>query len=294
MNYLETVVELIDEGIIVVDSQGLIRVYNKLAREMFGIDHHEGIGHREGRVADGDIVCVADNMLGADDGGMLPEDLGLIGVDPCGVEQGDAVVVIGIKGAPKGTGLLRVGKKDGAPRELWVKTCLRGLELESKISFELERLRISVNGRPLDYVYRWAAGHMVVVDAKSGEIKFHQTRGYTARREELKTVLLGAPFKGKGRYASTISIVGRHVSELHPDSPIIDQLIRVASGSVGAVRNMETLINGIPVRCSIEPLPGDSGTGGALLKVVDVSELKALHLEKKSLGKWRNEKLSSV
>lgn len=283
VDYLNAVLELIDEGIIVVDSRGFIRVYNKLAREIFGIDHEEGLGHREGRINDGDIVCIADNMLGADDGGMLPEDLRLIGVDPAGVKPGDAIVAIGIKGAPEGTGVMKAGSGQGTRNELWVKTCLRGLDLESRIDFGLRRLRITVNGQHLDYVYKWAAGHLVVVDGNSGEIKFYQTRGYTARREELKRLLLGGPFKGKGKYGRALAVLGRHISELHPDSPIIDELLQVATGATGAIRGRETLINGIPVRCSMEPLVEGNDTLGALLKVVDVSELKALYLEKKNL-----------
>jgi transcriptional regulator with PAS, ATPase and Fis domain len=47
---------------------------------------------------------------------------------------------------------------------------------------------------------------------------------------------------------------------------------------------METSINGIPVRCSIEPLNKDGKRVGALLKLTDITEIKALwHEREKAL-----------
>ncbi|WP_422447382.1 sigma 54-interacting transcriptional regulator [Thermoanaerobacterium sp. DL9XJH110] len=280
MIYQSAVIELIDEGIIVIDSCGYIKIYNRMARDIFGINPEDGLGHREGRVEEGDIVCIADNLLGADDGGMGPGDLALIGVDPGGVKKGDAVVAIGVKGAKIGSGVCaRLDGKDYRSK-LSVETSLNGIRLEARIDFDLKRLRIKVNDRSFDYIYRWAAGHMVVIGGESLEVKFYQTRGYTARNEELKTVLEGGLFRGKGRYGRSFQVVDRHISELHPDSDIIRQLMAVARGEGRAVRGLESMINGIPVRCTIEPLVEDGVRVGAFLKVADITELKALQMER--------------
>lgn len=64
----------------------------KMAKDLFGIDTDDGPGHPEGRIEDEDIAIIADNMLGADDGVMEPEDLKIIGVEPKGIKRGYAVV----------------------------------------------------------------------------------------------------------------------------------------------------------------------------------------------------------
>ena len=79
------IIDIIDEGIIAIDSQGYITIYNKMARDIFGITPAQGPGHPKGIIADGDLVIIADNILGADDGGMKPKDLELIGIDPTGM-----------------------------------------------------------------------------------------------------------------------------------------------------------------------------------------------------------------
>jgi transcriptional regulator with PAS, ATPase and Fis domain len=280
MNYQSSVIELIDEGIIAIDSMAHIKIYNRMARDIFGLNPDEGPGHPEGKIAEGDIVIIADNLLGADDGGLEPEDLRAIGIEPSGIERGDAVVAIGTVGGGTGSGVFnRLDKKIPGER-LSVETSIDGLKLKAQIDFDLKRLRATVDGRHYDYIFRWAAGHMVIVDRASHDVKFYQTRGYTARQEELKAVLYGKPFRGKGKFGQVFQILERHINEIHPDSHIIRSLIAVARGESCAVRGLESMINGIPVRCSIEPLVVDGNNAGAFLKVLDITELKAVQIER--------------
>ena len=68
MAHTDQIIDLIDEGVIAVDSRGYITTYNKIARDIFGINPACGPGHREGKCEEGDLVLIADNILGADDG----------------------------------------------------------------------------------------------------------------------------------------------------------------------------------------------------------------------------------
>ncbi|NLZ53722.1 MAG: sigma 54-interacting transcriptional regulator [Thermoanaerobacteraceae bacterium] len=284
MAHTDQIIDLIDEGVIAVDSRGYITTYNMIARDIFGINPACGPGHREGKCEEGDLVIIADNILGADDGGMKPQDLMVIGVDPASIEEGDSIVAIGRKGGLLGEGIYKNFKKNTDQKELFIETYINGVKFQSMINYKLKLLRITVGAQNFDYVYLWSAGHMVIVDGKNLQIKFYQSRGYTARSEDMKTVLYDGYFMGKGIYGKTIDVEHMHISELHPDSDIIKNLTDVALGEDCSIRGLETSINGIPVRCSIEPLNKDGKRVGALLKLTDITEIKALwHEREKAL-----------
>ncbi|RKL61455.1 AAA family ATPase [Thermoanaerobacteraceae bacterium SP2] len=283
MDYQSSVIELIDEGIIAIDSMAHIKIYNRMARDIFGLNPDEGPGHPEGRIAEGDIVIIADNLLGADDGGLEPEDLRVIGIETSDIDRGDAVVAIGKKGSKTGSGVFNKLDKKAPGEQLSVETQIDGLKLKARIDLDLKRLRATVDGIHYDYIFRWAAGHMVIVDGTSHQVKFYQTRGYTARQEELKAVLNGEPFRGKGKFGQAFQVLERHINEIHPDSHIIRGLMAVARGESCAVRGLESMINGIPVRCSMEPLVIEGKKVGAFLKVLDITELKALQNERQKV-----------
>jgi transcriptional regulator with PAS, ATPase and Fis domain len=280
MAHTDQIIDLIDEGIIAVDSRGYITTYNKIARDFFGINLTDGPGHRDGKCVEGDWVLIADNGLGEDDGGMKAQDFKVIGVDPVDIMEGDSIVAIGRKGGLLGEGIYKRLEKHTAQKELFVETYINGIKLRSMINYDLKLLRITVGEQNFDYIYLWSAGHMVIVDGKNMQVKFYQSRGYTARNEDMKTILYGGHFMGKGIYGKSIDVEHMHISELHPDSDIIKKLTDVALGEDCSIRGMETSINGIPVRCSIKPLNKDGKRVGALLKLTDITEIKVLWQER--------------
>ena len=97
-NPFNIVIDEASEGLIVVDPHGIIKCYNRMAKEIFGIIYNQGIGHSAGSIVENDIVIIADTMLGEDDGGLTLEDLKNIGVSSQKLKQGDAFVSIGIMG----------------------------------------------------------------------------------------------------------------------------------------------------------------------------------------------------
>lgn len=274
------IIDIIDEGIIAIDGHGYITIYNKMARDIFGITPAHGPGHPKGRILEGDLVIIADNILGADDGGMKPEDLEFIGVDPSGIEEGDTILAIGQKGGPLGSAVYQKISKDLTEGEFSLEKAINGIRIQAMINFDSKLLRVRVGKQDFDYIYLWSAGHLVLIDEKTMEVKFYQTKGYTARGEDIKAVLCGEPYRGKGIYGKVIEVENVHISEIHPDSDIIRGLTDVAQGKDRTVRGLESSINGIPVRCSIEPLNDGSRRVGALLKVTDITEIKALWNER--------------
>ena len=186
MNPKTEIINIIDEGIITIDSRGYITIYNKMARDIFGITPAHGPGHPNGRIAEGDIVVISDNILGADDGGLKPKDLKMIGIDPSGINEGDAIIAIGQKGGPFGSGIYKNVGKDFTEGELSLEKIINGVSIRAMINFDSKLLRVRVGKRDFDYVYLWSAGHMALIDEKTMEVKFYQTKGYTARGEDTK------------------------------------------------------------------------------------------------------------
>ena len=76
-------------------------------------------------------------------------------------------------------------------------------DIEASIDFGKQTIMISVDGEAYYMSYFEAVGHMVVLDGKTGDIKFFQARGYGYRREEIGKLLRGKAFLAKLTEGST-------------------------------------------------------------------------------------------
>ncbi len=285
LNYYQHIIDLVDEGLIAIDRQGKIKIYNEEAANIFGIDPRLGPGHDSGRLTKGDIVIIADNHLGRDDGGLTPGDLEKIGVGKEQVKKGQALVVIGKKGAEPGTAVISTANSRDKP--LLIKEKLNNLNIEARISFGDKLLNIKINEDNYPFYYSFAAGHMVILDGEHHNLKFYQARGYTARKEGIKELLQGREFISKGPRGEKPEIYDKHISIFHPDSRIIKRLLDIANKQAESIKNEESIINGVPTRCAIVPIKEDREVQGALLKVEDIRELKTVIKE-------RDKALSSI
>ena len=63
----DIMIDEVSEGLIAVDPHGIIKYYNKMAKEIFGIIYNQGMGHDVGSIIENDIVKTADTRLGEDD-----------------------------------------------------------------------------------------------------------------------------------------------------------------------------------------------------------------------------------
>ncbi len=274
---LAKITDLIDEGLILVDRNGMIRVYNDKARRIFRIDPPLGPGHGAGVVQRGDVVLLADNELGRDDGGMTAQDLAHLGIDPRGIIPGSSIVVCGRVGAPRGRAVWQVGLTN---QDLAISTMVNGTNVRVALDGRRCQFSICVGDEEYPYRYQVAAAHLVVLDASTGAVKFYQTRGYTARREDARAVIQGEPFRAKGDDLPRLNLLNRHILEVHPEGVGIKGMMEMLAGSqdVGYSRR-EYEINGWPVRCSLHPLEDDGQVIGAVLLVEDITELKLISSE---------------
>ena len=94
--YVNMFTDMMSEGLIVIDKKGTIQVYNNKAKEIFGILHNQQIRQEPGKIRNGDIVIIADNELGSDDGSLDSSSLSCIGIEDKNIELGDAIIAIGV------------------------------------------------------------------------------------------------------------------------------------------------------------------------------------------------------
>ncbi|QHI72404.1 hypothetical protein [Aminipila terrae] len=96
LNQLGIFTDMMKEGFIYVDKDFRIKLYNKRAKEIFGIDKSMGIGHPAGSIKNGDIVIIGDNCLGKDDGSLIPESLRKIGIWDNNIQSKDLFMGVGL------------------------------------------------------------------------------------------------------------------------------------------------------------------------------------------------------
>lgn len=271
----KTIIDEIGEGIIVIDSEGIIEYYNRKAKEIFGIIFNHGLGHEEGRIEAGDTVIIADSSLGTDDGGLTPEDLLCLGVDPNELRTGYPFVTIGNFGGSKGSAILKYSDR----RDHKLMLLANGNPLNDRISVSLDPEAgiaiISVGDCIYSYKYVRSVGHMVVICGKTGRVKFYQAKGYTTRREDIKMLLQGKSFAAKGDMNVELNLDGHSIFDVHPKESNINivEFLEAAKGKEISYTDQVKEINGRLTRCSLIPLKKGGGAEGAMLKVQDISEL---------------------
>ncbi len=269
-NFLANIVK---EGLIFIDNDGIIKLYNKKAKEIFGIENQWAVGHPSGAINKGDFVIIADNNLGKDDGGLLPIDLKNIGIPEDEVNLGDIILATGF-----------FNKQDLAPVfSRWENTCdFSVYELNSKfnnldIFIRIDRNNNTIQIRVSDQIYTMnyinSIGHMVIIDKDTQAVKFFQASGYTARGESIKSILNGSSFREKSKI-SEFDVIGKSIFDIHENGKTIQEFYDVSKGAVNSFVDEFTEINGFPVLCSLVPFEKNGVRRGAVLKVEDISSLK--------------------
>ena len=271
-------IDLIDEGLIVIDNKGKIKVYNREAAAIFGIDPRIGPGHDSGKINKGDIVLIADNALGRDDGNLQPKDLTDLGAECTDFNRDDAFILIGKKDAKNGEAFYKTTKHENGSLSMTKEILKREIKVE--INFDKKLLQIRVDDKNYPFYYSLEAGNLVILDKETAKVKFYQTRGYTARKEDIKSILKEKKYIRKGPQGEVPKIYDKHISSYHPDSHIIKRLLQIAKGEEKGIKNQEAIINGVPTRCTMTSITESDKVIGAMLKVEDIRELKTIIAER--------------
>ncbi len=273
-DYIIQFTDMMSEGFIFIDDDGKIQIYNKKAKEVFGVTYSQGKGHESGKILRGDIVIIADNNLGRDDGGLRPKDLEVLGIRDENIDIGDSVIAIGLF---KGEGTLPIYKyiKNYNKGFMDLHTKFLDMDIEVKIDFIDKTINISVENEEFETEYINALGHIVVLDGNSRKVKFYQAKGYTIRKESIFDLFTGNEYMAKGEDIE-VDVIGKDIFEVHGYVPAIEEFYKTAKGKDMSFIDKFIEINGRPTLCSLQPVDKNGNRVGALLKVKDISELKVL------------------
>ncbi|WP_432662819.1 sigma 54-interacting transcriptional regulator [Wukongibacter baidiensis] len=274
LEYINQFTDMMSEGFIFIDNHGIIQIYNKKAKEVFGVVNDEGRGHESGQIIEGDIVIIADNNLGRDDGGLKPENLRVIGIDNEDIEIGDSIVAVGVYKDEKTDPIFKY-TKNYSDEILRLNTTFLDVHIEVQVDFAGKTMNISVDEEEFETEYINALGYIVVLDGKNGNVKFYQSKGYTIRRESIYDLLMGREYMAKGQ-DHEVDVIGRDIFDIHGYVSAIEDFYEAAKGKNIRFRDKFIEINGRPTLCSLEPVNRRNRRVGALLKVKDISELKNL------------------
>lgn len=270
----------VNEGLIFIDSKGKIQLYNKRAKEIFGIIYDQGVGHPKGFIKEGDIVIIADNDLGQDDGELTPTDLSYIGIKDKNIELGDAIIGVGVYKDNKINPIYKVSKEAINNETLTMNTEFLNNNIKIKIDFSNKEIIIEINDRVYSMEYMKAVGHMVIIDRNNSDIKFYQAKGYTIRKESIHDIFLGNEFMEKGKDSKLVDVIGKNIFEVHGYIPEIKDFLKSAKGEDISFEDRFIEINGRPTSCTLIPINLSSQRIGSLLKVEDISEIRRLIKER--------------
>ena len=266
-------IDMMKEGFIYVDKDSRIQIYNKRAKEIFGIDKSTGTGHPSGSIKKGDLVIIGDNCLGKDDGGLKPESLGKIGISDKHIQAADLFMGVG---AFEDEGIEPVyqffRKNESFGHTFHLMTDILG----HCISVEIDgkSIKISYGEESFLMEYHNSIGHMVVIDRETLKVKFYQASGYTARGEGIQNLLDGKEYFAKGPSVDAFNVIGKKISNVHEEGIAIRELCNIVRGEDIHYKDQFAEINGIPTLCSIYPVEFHGERSGAVLKVEDISAMK--------------------
>ena len=278
IDYINQFTDMMSEGFIFIDDKGKIQIYNKKAKEVFGVIYNQGKGHEAGRILKGDIVIIADNNLGRDDGGLTPENLSVLGIEDENMDFGDSVIAIGAYNDEKISPIYKY-MKNYSEGFMSLDTNFLGMNIQVSIDFIGRFINISIDGKNFEIEYINAIGHMVVLDGKTGEVKFYQANGYTIRRESIFDLIIGKEYMAKGQNLE-VKVIGRDIFEIHDHVTAIKEFYETAKGKNFSFKDKFIEINGRPTLCSLVPVDKNGKRVGAALKVKDISGLKKLIQER--------------
>lgn len=275
--------DIMSEGLIVINEEGIIEIYNKKAMEIFRINLDIKNSHEAGKINKDDIVIICNNSLGEDDGDLDLRTLKLIGLDNYDLEKKDAFISISKYYNKSFKSIVKNLKEDYKDNCLILNSKkIPDLDIQCKINFIDKFVNIKINNTDYYMDYINSIGHIVIVDSESKEVKFFQHYGYTARGECIKEILEGKEYLSKGKKNEEFEVLGKHINAIHQSNYIIKDTLDIAKGLADEKYNKFELINGIPTLCSILKVKIGDKVKGAALKVEDKTDIETITKERDS------------
>ncbi len=282
MNYSILVSDFLNnmnEGLIYIDSDGIIKEYNEKAKQMVGIERDCPYSHDEGKIEKDDIVIIAYTSFGLDDEGIDENDLKKIGLTLNNIEEGTTILAVG-----RYMGNVN-GKSKIKPPDVYIDTILleddfENIHFKAKVDYIDRCVEIKINSRSYRYYYNNYFSNCVVLDKDTKEVKFYQQGGYTAWKEDLKLLLNGQSFSEKKVGKNKKEVINKHILEVHDNNEIIKDFISCAKGEHPGFKGKNSKLNGVYSSCTFFPVKRDGITMGAYLLLNDISLLQSAETQR--------------
>jgi len=272
--------DIMSEGLIVIDNEGKIQIYNRKAKEIFGILNSNQQWHDCGKVEAGDIIIIGDNALGMDDGELNSKKLESIGIYNENIKRKDALISVGVYKDRDNAPIYTYVDSNNIKDNLKLETEYKSLNIGVTIDFTNKTITIQVDEEKFVMRYINHIGHLVIVDGKTEKVKFYQSNGYTVRNESISDILMGKEYRAKGGDSDTLDVIGKNIFEIYRNNPTIKDFYKVAKGADISYKDEFKEINGFPTMCNLIPLDKDGKRIGAALKVEDIAEIRRIITER--------------
>ncbi|MDY6038469.1 MAG: sigma 54-interacting transcriptional regulator [Eubacterium sp.] len=275
---IEILMNSMNQGLVYIDCNQQVRICNRSAKLFTGISIDSSSSHPSGVIEPGDIVIIADNQMGVDDGGLCLEDLELIGIKGKKINAGDIILAIGVYKTDGAKAHVKYTKNPHLDVPFELKLRYLGFDIETMVDLRRRITMIRVDKETFPIEYFSTVGNIVVIDGKSGKIKFYQAKGYSVRREDIHSLLNGAPFAAKSDAVTEPDVTGTNFLGLFNKSELTDKILEVLSGKEKLVSNKLYEINQRPFICNIIPWKNDDldSGNGAFLVIQDAGRLETV------------------
>lgn len=256
MDMLQSVMDASSHAMFTLDREGIVTHINRQAKKYFGLFSHSGQSHGAGRLEPGDIVIIADTAIGADDGNLTPADLEQLGIREKKLRRGDQIVAVGTYDSPDAGKPVYKFLPGGDAEALDLDTVYQGVPVQASIRDKSAAVTVKDIAYILDYFL--CIGQLVALDGKTGEVKFWEEKGYSARKEGIGSLLRGGQYTAKSA-GYEIKAVGCHFREFFEGEQFEHCLKEVVSGKAAGFENVACEINGYGLAVTLLPVTGRDG-----------------------------------
>ncbi len=275
---VEQLMDRMHQGVVYVDRDGIIRRCNQVAKEITGIVFNAHASHDAGCVSEGDIVIIADNRIGDDDGGFSERELGLLNIHDKEIREGDILVAVGVYGNDKVMPQYKFLHNHLLNTPLKLDVNYLGFHVVASVDMEKKETAIQVNDKVFRLGFFYSVGNMVILDGATGDVKFFQAKGYSTRNEDMGRLLRGESWLEKNTDDLDVNVNGVRFLDLFDESALSERLFAVLQGKSEQVRDHLYEINKRPFICNIVPWKDGDSTeiSGAFLLLQDAQNLEKL------------------
>lgn len=275
---IELLMDSMNQGIVYVDGAQRIQICNRKAKEITGIVIDTHVSHEAGQIAEGDIVIIADNKLGEDDGGLGREELALLNINDRDIRDGDMLVAVGVYKNKKIEPEYKYLREHQLNIPMRLDVNYFGFHIVASIDTEKKETLIVINDTAYRLGYYSSVGNIVIIDGTTGDIKFFQAKGYSIRNEDAGNLLRGQGYYGKDPEDTDQDVTGRRFLDLFDQSALSERLFAVLAGQEEQISNHLYEINKRPFICNIVPWrkPESQKIEGAFLMIQNAEHLENL------------------